>query len=110
MITLSDAIRRLKDRYALQRSDDPVEIIRAFNRVFDRDFNGAIYEEYIVDAKMKGSRLVLSLTHPLIIQEIEGFASNLISAVNKELGESLLLDIDFKVVAHPSDIKPPESV
>jgi len=109
MITLGDAIKRLRDRYALRRSDDPDEIVRTFRRILNRDFNGAIYEEYIVDAKMKNSRLILSLTHPLVIQEIKSFAASLTDAVNRDLGESLLLDIDFKVVAKPEEKKPPET-
>ena len=108
MITLSEAIKRLKDRYALRRSNDPVEIIRTFRHVLDRDFNGTVYSEYIVDVRMKGPRLVLSLTHPVIIQEIESFASQLINAINRELEENLLLDIDFKVVPPPKETKSTE--
>jgi len=98
MITLRDAIKRLREQYALRRPEDPAEAKRAFQKVLERDFNGSMFREYIVKVRRKGSRLIVSVTHPAIIQELEGISIPLIDAINKELGEKIILDIDFKVV------------
>ena len=98
MKTLSEAIRILRERYALQRPNDPAEAKRAFRKILMRDFKGEIYDEHIVKIARKGSRLIVSVTHPAIIQELEGISIPLIEAINNDLGKKVVLDIDFKVV------------
>ena len=98
MITLRDAIKRLQDRYALKRPDDPKAIIRSFKYVFFNKFDGSKFDDLLVDIKVKKNRLVLYVTHPVVIQEIEGFKEALLDSINRDMGEKLVLNIEFKVV------------
>jgi len=107
MITLSDALKRLRDHYALHRPNDPSEVKRTFSRILRRDFDGAKLEEFILKIRKKGARLIIYVTHPVIIQELEGIAIPLIDAVNRELGENVILDIDFKVVSQETNVDAP---
>jgi hypothetical protein len=99
MITLREAIRKLQDTYALRRPDDPKSIIRSFEYIFEERFKGKKFQRYIVDVKLKRkNRIVLHVTHPAVIQEIESFKEELLKQVNDDLGEKMILDIEFRVV------------
>lgn len=99
MITLRDAVRRLQDKYALKRPDNPKDIVRSFEHVLDSKFSGKKYRDLIVKIKVKKkNRLVVHVVHPAVIQEMEGFREEMIKAVNDDLGERYLLNIEFRVV------------
>lgn len=100
IIKLSEALKLLKEKYALNCPPSSQMVKNAFLKILKRDFKGARFDEFIVKITKKGSRLIISVTHPAIIQELEGIAIPLIAATNKELGENIILDIDFKVVSY----------
>jgi hypothetical protein len=98
MKTLRDTLKNLREQYAIERADDPDSILRSFKHVFISRFDGNRFDDLISEITIKRNKITLHVTHPVVIQEIEGFKQRLIDAVNDDLGKSLLKDIKFEIV------------
>ena len=98
MITLKEVLKEMRERYALKRADDPDAVVNAFWKVIETKFKNKSFREFIVDCKMKRNKLKVSVSHPAVIQEMEGAKPKMIKAINDVLGESSIMDIVFKVV------------
>ncbi len=98
MITLKEVLKEMRERYALKRPDDPDAVVNAFWKVIETQFKNKPFRDFIVDCKMKRNKLTVSVSHPAVIQEMEGSKEKMIKAINDILGESSIMDIVFKVV------------
>ncbi|MBU1023244.1 DUF721 domain-containing protein [bacterium] len=98
MKSLRDAIKNLCDQYAIRRTDDPDAVITSLKKELDKRYKKSPIRDFIKDLTFKRNKIVISVTHPAVIQEMEGMKERIIKAVNDDLGEKLLLDIVFKIV------------
>ena len=98
MKSLRDAIKNLCDQYAIKRADDPDAVVTSLKKVLDKKYKKSPFKDFIRDFKFRRNKITISVTHPAVIQEMEGRKEKIIKAVNDDLGEKLLLDILFKIV------------
>jgi hypothetical protein len=98
MITLKEVLKEIRERYALNVVDDRDAVVKAFWKIIETRFKNEPFREYIVDCKLRRNKLVVSVSHPAVIQEMDASKEKMIKAVNDYLGESNIMDIIFKVV------------
>lgn len=101
MKTLKDILKEMRDNYALKQADDRGDVVDTFWKVIETKFKNTPFREFIVDCKMKRNKLVVKVSHPAVIQEMGGSKTMMIKAINEIQGESVIMDILFKVV--PTD-------